>query len=178
MRERTKLSIVLDPLHVRTFSSSFPTFSVSFIVITGGTRIWGSTRFEIPDLQSIYFLEILTKIGPIFGKRSIRVKFSQKSTERSWQIIIEEQIYLYKRSPERQTNWEIGPTREGLLLSEEQACLYLMFKLPTALLISPLSAKKAVWHLGSQEFISRRRKERRTFDVFAYGTSSSLYLMF
>ena len=42
VRERTKLSIVLDPLHVRTFSS-FRTTSISFIVIERNlevSRIW------------------------------------------------------------------------------------------------------------------------------------------
>ena len=40
VREWTKLSIVPDPLHVRTFTSFLPT-SISFIVIAK-TRIWRS----------------------------------------------------------------------------------------------------------------------------------------
>ena len=45
MRKRTKLSIVLDPLHVRTFRS-FRTTSISFVVITN-TRSARRKGFKI-----------------------------------------------------------------------------------------------------------------------------------
>ena len=67
MRKRTKLSIVLDPLHVRTFRS-FRTTSISFVVITN-TRSARRKGFKIllvvkqSRLSSeLFFLHFLSDI--------------------------------------------------------------------------------------------------------------------